>query len=168
MCGLWFSFWVWETFLRRHGPFSSQLAKEVLPSPPPLPRPQPFLVLQKCAAITGTTQTNYSSLYWNLWKNRGIGFSKKFDLSLLSIECRVLDRFRAFDRLVSVDAHLCFQVTKIPRTWCILYSKWLYPRRVLRWLDGLMPSYCSSLQWKKTIISWDYSFFSLFQALIRS
>jgi hypothetical protein len=35
------------------------------------------------------------------------GFSKKFDLSLLSIECQVLDRCRAFDRLVSVDAHLC-------------------------------------------------------------
>ncbi len=35
------------------------------------------------------------------------GFSKKYDLSLLSIECRVFDRCRAFDRLVSVDAHLC-------------------------------------------------------------
>ncbi len=34
------------------------------------------------------------------------GFSKKYDLSLLSIEGRVLDRCRAFDRLVSVDAHL--------------------------------------------------------------
>ncbi len=33
-------------------------------------------------------------------------FSKKYDLSLLSIGCRVLDRCRAFDRLVSVDAHL--------------------------------------------------------------
>ncbi len=34
------------------------------------------------------------------------GFSKKYDLSLLSMECRVLDRCRAFDRLASVDAHL--------------------------------------------------------------
>ncbi len=34
------------------------------------------------------------------------GFSKKYDLSLLLIEGRVLDRCRAFDRLVSVDAHL--------------------------------------------------------------
>jgi hypothetical protein len=34
------------------------------------------------------------------------GFSKKYDLSLISIECRVSDRCRAFDRLVSVDAHL--------------------------------------------------------------
>ncbi len=92
------------------------------------------------------------------------GFLKKSDLSLLSIECRVLDRCCAFDWLVSVDAHLCFQVTKIPLTWCVLYSKWLYPRRVLRWLDGLIHSYCSSLQWKKTIISWDYSFFFNFQA----
>jgi hypothetical protein len=33
-------------------------------------------------------------------------FSKKYDLSLLSIEGRVLDQCRAFDRLVSVDAHL--------------------------------------------------------------
>jgi hypothetical protein len=31
-------------------------------------------------------------------------FSKKSDISFLSIECRVLDRCRAFDRLVSVDA----------------------------------------------------------------
>ncbi len=36
-----------------------------------------------------------------------IKFSKKYDLSLLSIEGWVLDRFRAFDRLTSVDAHLC-------------------------------------------------------------
>ncbi len=35
------------------------------------------------------------------------GFSKKYDISLLSIECRVLDRCRAFDRLACVDAHLC-------------------------------------------------------------
>ncbi len=35
------------------------------------------------------------------------GFSKNYDLSLLSIEGGVLDRCRAFDRLVSVDAHLC-------------------------------------------------------------
>jgi hypothetical protein len=34
------------------------------------------------------------------------GFLKKYDLSLFSIEGRVLDRCRAFDRLVSVDAHL--------------------------------------------------------------
>jgi hypothetical protein len=34
------------------------------------------------------------------------GFSKNYDLSLLSIEGRVLDRYRAFDRLASVDAHL--------------------------------------------------------------
>jgi hypothetical protein len=37
------------------------------------------------------------------------GFLKKYDLSLLSIEGRVLDRCRAFDRLASVDAHLCGQ-----------------------------------------------------------
>jgi hypothetical protein len=34
-----------------------------------------------------------------------ISFSKKYDISLLSIECRVLDRCRAFDRLACVDAH---------------------------------------------------------------
>jgi hypothetical protein len=34
------------------------------------------------------------------------GFTKKYDISLLSIECQVLDRCPAFDRLVSVDAHL--------------------------------------------------------------
>jgi hypothetical protein len=34
------------------------------------------------------------------------GFSKKYDLSLLSIEGLVLDLCRAFDRLASVDAHL--------------------------------------------------------------
>ncbi len=33
-------------------------------------------------------------------------FSKKYDLSILSIEGRVLDQCRAFDQLVSVDAHL--------------------------------------------------------------
>jgi hypothetical protein len=36
------------------------------------------------------------------------GFWKKSDLSLLSIECQVLDRVCAFDRLVSVDAHLWY------------------------------------------------------------
>jgi hypothetical protein len=35
------------------------------------------------------------------------GFSKKYDLALLLIEGRVLDRCRAFDRFVRVDAHLC-------------------------------------------------------------
>jgi hypothetical protein len=35
------------------------------------------------------------------------GFSKKYDLLLLSIEGRVLDLCRAFDRLASVNAHLC-------------------------------------------------------------
>jgi hypothetical protein len=35
------------------------------------------------------------------------GFSKMYDPSLLSIKGRVLDRCWAFDRLVSVDAHLC-------------------------------------------------------------
>jgi hypothetical protein len=35
------------------------------------------------------------------------GFLKKYNLSLLSMEGRVLDRCRAFDRLVSVDSHLC-------------------------------------------------------------
>ncbi len=34
------------------------------------------------------------------------GFLKKYNLSLLSIEGRALDRCRAIDRLVSVDAHL--------------------------------------------------------------
>jgi hypothetical protein len=34
------------------------------------------------------------------------GFSKKYDLSLLSIESRVLDRCRAFERLACVDAYL--------------------------------------------------------------
>jgi hypothetical protein len=34
------------------------------------------------------------------------GFSKKYDLSPLSNEDRVLDRCRAFDRIYSVDAHL--------------------------------------------------------------
>jgi hypothetical protein len=34
------------------------------------------------------------------------GFSKKYDISLLSIECRVFDRCRTFDRLACVDAHL--------------------------------------------------------------
>ncbi len=34
------------------------------------------------------------------------GFSKKYDLSLLSIKGRVLDWCRAFDRLASIDAHL--------------------------------------------------------------
>jgi hypothetical protein len=33
-------------------------------------------------------------------------FSKKYDLSILSIEGRVLDQCRAFDQLVSVDAYL--------------------------------------------------------------
>ncbi len=41
MCGLRFSVWGWETFQRSHGTFSSQLAKEVLHLPPPLPRPPP-------------------------------------------------------------------------------------------------------------------------------
>jgi hypothetical protein len=40
------------------------------------------------------------------------GFSKKYDLSLLSIKGRVLGRCRAFDQLVSVDAHLCFYVAR--------------------------------------------------------
>jgi hypothetical protein len=31
----------------------------------------------------------------------------KMTISLLSIECRVLDRRRAFDRLACVVAHLC-------------------------------------------------------------
>jgi hypothetical protein len=35
-----------------------------------------------------------------------LGFSKKYDLSLLSIECWELDRCRAFDRLACVDALL--------------------------------------------------------------
>jgi hypothetical protein len=39
-------------------------------------------------------------------------FSKKYDLSLLSIEGRVLDRCRAFDRLASVDAQLCTGVRR--------------------------------------------------------
>jgi hypothetical protein len=39
------------------------------------------------------------------------GFSKKDDLSLLSMECPVLDWGRAFDQLVSVDAHLCLYFT---------------------------------------------------------
>jgi hypothetical protein len=34
-------------------------------------------------------------------------FSKKYDISLLSIKCRVLDRCQAFHQLASVDAHLC-------------------------------------------------------------
>ncbi len=34
-------------------------------------------------------------------------FSKKYYLSLHSIEGQVLDRCRAFDWLVSLDAHLC-------------------------------------------------------------
>jgi hypothetical protein len=34
------------------------------------------------------------------------GFSKKYYLSLLLIKGWLLDRWRAFDRLVSVDAHL--------------------------------------------------------------
>jgi hypothetical protein len=38
------------------------------------------------------------------------GFSKKYDLSLLFIEGWVLDQCRAFDRLVSVDAQLCWTV----------------------------------------------------------
>jgi hypothetical protein len=33
-------------------------------------------------------------------------FSKKYNISLLSIECRVLDQCRAFERLACVDAHL--------------------------------------------------------------
>jgi hypothetical protein len=41
-------------------------------------------------------------------KKFAFGFSKKYDLSLLSIECQILDRCRAFDRLASVDAHLWF------------------------------------------------------------
>jgi hypothetical protein len=40
------------------------------------------------------------------------GFSKKYDLSLILIEGRVLDRCRAFDQLVSVDAHL----------WCAMHE----------------------------------------------
>jgi hypothetical protein len=35
------------------------------------------------------------------------GFSKKYDISLLSIECLVLDAWRVFDRIACVDAHLC-------------------------------------------------------------
>jgi len=34
------------------------------------------------------------------------GFSKKYDISLLSIECRVLDRCRAFDRVTCVNTLL--------------------------------------------------------------
>jgi hypothetical protein len=41
------------------------------------------------------------------------GFFKKYDLSLLLIEGRVLDRCRAFHRLASVDAHLCPQSAEI-------------------------------------------------------
>jgi hypothetical protein len=37
------------------------------------------------------------------------GFSKKYNISLLSIECRVLDWWREFERLACVDAHLWFQ-----------------------------------------------------------
>jgi|LakMenEpi03Aug12_release.lakeMendotaPanAssembly.Ray.scaffolds.fasta_scaffold4550008_1 hypothetical protein len=40
-------------------------------------------------------------------KDLCLRFFEKSDLSLLSIECQVLDRCRAFDRLVIVDAHLC-------------------------------------------------------------
>ncbi len=36
-------------------------------------------------------------------------FLKKYDLSLLSIEGRVLDQCREFDRLVSVNAHLWWE-----------------------------------------------------------
>ncbi len=36
---MWFCFWAWETFLRRYG----QLAKDVLPSPPPPRPPTPSL-----------------------------------------------------------------------------------------------------------------------------
>ncbi len=58
----------------------------------------------------GTPQTNYPSFHLDIEVEGTIfafGFSKKYDISLLSIECRVLDRCRAFDRLACVDAHLC-------------------------------------------------------------
>ncbi len=35
------------------------------------------------------------------------GFSKKYDLLLLLIDGRVLNRCQSFDRLASVNAHLC-------------------------------------------------------------
>ncbi len=42
----------------------------------------------------------------------GLRFSKKSDLSLFSIEGRVLDRCRAFVRLASVDAHLWLYLSR--------------------------------------------------------
>jgi hypothetical protein len=53
---------------------------------------------------------NYYSLHLDIEVEGTIfafGFLKKYDISLLSIECRVLDRSRAFDQLACVDAHLC-------------------------------------------------------------
>ncbi len=61
------------------------------------------------------------------------GFSKKYDLSLLSIEGWVLDWCRAFDGLASVDAHLCWQYKVI----CGLFilqahcAHWFEPRQSL-------------------------------------
>ncbi len=52
------------------------------------------------------------------------GFSKKYDISLLSIECRILDRCRAFDRLACVDAHLWV-------TGCIGTNRNLFQRTLL-------------------------------------
>jgi hypothetical protein len=43
------------------------------------------------------------------------GLSKKYDLSLLSIEGRVLDRCRAFDPLACVDAHLWTVLINMPK-----------------------------------------------------
>jgi hypothetical protein len=52
------------------------------------------------------------------------GFSKKFDLSLLLIEGRVLDRCQPFGQLVSVNAHLwerlCEYVYQLTGGWGLL------------------------------------------------
>jgi hypothetical protein len=38
------------------------------------------------------------------------GLAKKYDLSLLSTEGQVFHQCRAFDRLASVDVHLCLNL----------------------------------------------------------
>ncbi len=85
------------------------MATDVLPSPPPLPRPPPFYY----RSMPQPWEPNYCSLHLEIEVEGTIfafGFSKKYDISLLSIECRVLNRRQAFDRLACVDAHLCRHV----------------------------------------------------------
>ncbi len=78
------------------------------PTPPPPPTPS-----FNYKSMPRLWEPIYCSLHLDIEVEGTIfafGFSKKYDISLLSIECRVLDQRRAFDRLACVEAYLCSQV----------------------------------------------------------